>query len=134
VVGRDEADEIAILVSSPSRDRGEDFVQQHGLARFPYFVDEGGDWVQDEFGVMMSPTGLVMREGRLDAAMVFQDVAALRAAALSAPTGFEEKDDESSEGIDPDGSTQRFGTPPARRPGDERPLRSDDAVRPLHPG
>jgi len=82
---RNGAGRIDILVSSASRDFGEDFVQQHGLGRIPYFVDEGGDWVKNEFGVMISPTGLVFKKGRLDAALLFQDLAALQAAAISAP-------------------------------------------------
>ena len=82
---RGQGDDVAVLVSSATRDSGEEFVQRHGIGRVRYFVDEGGDWVRREFGVMASPTGLVFREGRLDQALVFQDVAALRARAAAAP-------------------------------------------------
>lgn len=71
---------FAILISAPSRDKGEDFAQQHALSRFPYFVDVNGDWVTRAFGVVTSPCGLVLREGRLETALQFQDFAAVEAA------------------------------------------------------
>jgi len=82
---RNGAEPIAVLVSCGTQDSGEDFVQQHGLGRIPYFVDKGGDWVKNEFGVKMSPSGLVFRKGRLDSALLFQDLEALRAAGGHAP-------------------------------------------------
>jgi hypothetical protein len=72
-----EAD-MAVIVSTAERERGERFVEQYGLQRLPHYVDEGGAWVADEFDVRMSPTALVMRGGRLESALVFQDVQALR--------------------------------------------------------
>jgi hypothetical protein len=82
---RNGADDIAVLISCGTQDSGEDFVQQHGLSGIPYFIDKGGDWVKNEFGVTMSPTGLIFRKGRLDSALLFQDLVALRAAAVKAP-------------------------------------------------
>ncbi|SFO63272.1 MULTISPECIES: hypothetical protein [Actinomadura] len=69
---------MAVVVSTGERARGERFVQQYGLERLTHYVDEGGSWVADEFNVRMSPTALVMRGGRLESALVFQDVQALR--------------------------------------------------------
>lgn len=71
---------FAILISSPGRDLGEDFAHQHALGRFPYFVDENGDWVTRAFGVLSSPSALLLREGRLEAALQFRDLTALQAA------------------------------------------------------
>jgi hypothetical protein len=69
---------MAVVVSTAERARGERFVQQYGLQRLAHYVDEGGSWVADEFNVRMSPTALVLRGGRLESALVFQDVQALR--------------------------------------------------------
>ena len=70
-----------VVISCADRRVGEDFVRRHGLGRMPTYVDEGGDWVTASFGVQTSPTGLAIRDGRLQSATVFTDVAALRAAA-----------------------------------------------------
>jgi len=72
-----------IAVSCADRRAGEEFVQRHGLARFPVYVDERGDWVSREFGARTSPSGLVLRQGVVDAAYVFGDVAALEKAIIS---------------------------------------------------
>jgi hypothetical protein len=81
-VARDQAGDIAVLVSCPGRDAGEDFVHRHGLAAVAHLVDEGGAWVKSEFNVMMSPTGLVFQDGRLESALMFADLDALRTAAF----------------------------------------------------
>ncbi|MGP4026830.1 hypothetical protein [Actinomadura sp. 3N407] len=70
--------DMAVVVSTAERARGERFVQQYGLHRLAHYVDEGGEWVADEFNVRMSPTALVVRGGRLESALVFQDVQGLR--------------------------------------------------------
>ncbi|WP_165970637.1 hypothetical protein [Actinomadura sp. 6K520] len=70
--------DMAVVVSTAERARGERFVQQYGLHRLTHYVDEGGAWVAEEFNVRMSPTALVVRDGRLESALVFQDVQALR--------------------------------------------------------
>lgn len=70
--------DLAVVVSTAERERGEQFVERYGLHRLAHHVDEGGRWVAGEFNVRMSPTALVMRGGRLESAHVFQDVQALR--------------------------------------------------------
>lgn len=72
--------DVAVVVSSASRQNGEEFVSQLGLDGFPVYVDEGGEWVTAEFGVQTSPGALVFRAGRLISAHVFNDVTALRSA------------------------------------------------------
>ncbi|WP_433467846.1 hypothetical protein [Spirillospora sp. CA-128828] len=75
---RGAGNDMAVVVSTAEQARGERFVQQYGLQRLTHYVDEGGDWVAGEFNVRMSPTALVMRGGRLESALVFQDVEAVR--------------------------------------------------------
>jgi hypothetical protein len=70
--------EMAVVISTASRESGEHFVAQHGLNRFPHYIDEGGEWVSGEFGVRLSPSALVFAAGQLSAAYTFRDVAALR--------------------------------------------------------
>jgi hypothetical protein len=69
----------AVLVSCGDRAIGEDFVHRHGLQRMPCYVDDGGAWVKEAFGVQTSPSALVIRRGRLESALVFTDLSALRA-------------------------------------------------------
>jgi hypothetical protein len=73
------AGDLAVIVSTADRERGEEFVRRYGLERVAHYIDEGGTWVSEAFNVRMSPTALVMRGGRLESALVFQDVQALRA-------------------------------------------------------
>ncbi len=72
---------IGVVISTADRQRGDEFVAQHGLARLPSYVDEQGEWVVREFGINTSPSALVFQRGRLVSAFVFTDAAALRAAA-----------------------------------------------------
>ncbi len=72
--------EASVVMSTGARIRGEEFVTRNRLERFPYFIDEGGEWVHGEFGVQSSPTALVFRGKRLESALEFNDVAALRVA------------------------------------------------------
>lgn len=74
-----EWDGMAIVVSTAHRETGEDFVTHHKLGQFPHYIDEGGSWVTDEFGVQFSPSALVFDGGELLAAYIFHDVGALRA-------------------------------------------------------
>jgi hypothetical protein len=78
--------DMAVVLSTGDRQRAEDFMRRHGLHRLPVYVDEGGDWVGEELGVRVSPTALVMSSGRLESALIFQDVSALRAA-VAQPKG-----------------------------------------------
>jgi hypothetical protein len=70
--------DVALVISTSSRPLGDEFVAQYKLGRFTYYIDEGGDWVSEEFGVRTSPSALVFRDGRLATAHVFSDVATLR--------------------------------------------------------
>jgi hypothetical protein len=72
---------LSFLLSTSSATTGQEFVEHHGLTWMPHYVDVGGAWVRNEFGVQMSPVGLVLSHGRLEAAHVFGDVAAMTAAA-----------------------------------------------------
>jgi hypothetical protein len=76
--------EASLVISTGARIRGEEFITRNRLERFPYFVDEGGEWVSGEFGIQSSPSALVFHGERLESAHEFNDVAALRAA-LSQP-------------------------------------------------
>lgn len=78
--GHSDWAEVSVVVSTGGRIKGDEFITHHGLERFPHFVDEGGTWTTDEFGVQSSPTALVLRDRRLESAYEFNDVAALRTA------------------------------------------------------
>jgi hypothetical protein len=77
-----ELAEIGVVVSCGTAQSGHDFVRTQGLTAFPHVVDVDGAWVSEEFDVRVSPTGLFLRGGRLESALLFSDVAALRAAEL----------------------------------------------------
>ncbi|HEX6470330.1 MAG TPA: hypothetical protein VF069_14630 [Streptosporangiaceae bacterium] len=77
--------EMSLVISTAARIRGEEFIVRNRLGEFPYFIDEGGEWVHGEFGVQSSPTALVFRGSRLESAHEFNDVAALRAALAQGP-------------------------------------------------
>ncbi len=72
--------DIGVLVSTGERTHGEDFVKRHGLDRVSCHIDELGTWVSGETGVSMSPVALVFREGRLESALSFADLSAVKAA------------------------------------------------------
>lgn len=76
--GYAEWDELGVVISTSHQGRGDEFVAQHGLDRFRHYVDEGGAWVDEQFDLRVSPVALVFRDGRLDSAYGFNDVAALR--------------------------------------------------------
>jgi hypothetical protein len=65
---------VALLVSCGSRETGEAFVARHDLKSIDHFIDVGGNWVRGEFGVMVSPAGLLLRRGRLESALIVQDL------------------------------------------------------------
>ena len=75
-----ELTEIGLVVSCGTGESGHDFVRTEGLAAFPHVVDVDGAWVSGQFGVRVSPAGLFLRGGRLESALLFSDLAALRAA------------------------------------------------------
>jgi bacterioferritin-associated ferredoxin len=76
------AADIGLVISCGTADAGREFLQTHGLAGFPHLIDEDGGWVSEEFEVRVSPTGLVLHGGQLEAALLFSDLTALRAAAV----------------------------------------------------
>jgi hypothetical protein len=70
--------EMGVVVSTAGRVTGQEFVRDYGFEGIPVFIDEGGEWVEGQFGVHSSPGALIFRSGRLVAAHRFNDVAALR--------------------------------------------------------
>lgn len=69
--------DFGILVSCGNAESGQDFISRHGIDKFSSYIDRGGEWVRGEFNVMMSPVALLFREGRLQAALVFDGLDAL---------------------------------------------------------
>ena len=77
--GHSDWGELAVVVSTGSESAGQSFITQHRLTAFRWFIDTGGDWISQQFGVRVSPTALAFSDGRLSSAYGFHDVAALRA-------------------------------------------------------
>jgi hypothetical protein len=75
--------DVGVVVSCPDAMIGRDFVVRHQIEEIPHFVDEGGNWIKETFGVSLSPSAVVVQDGRATSALQFWDVAALRAAALT---------------------------------------------------
>ncbi|HEX8304910.1 MAG TPA: hypothetical protein VF612_08520 [Jatrophihabitans sp.] len=73
-----------VVLSTADPDRAEAFVREHGLPRDSVYVDVEGAWVTTEFGVLTSPSALILRDGQLSSALVFTDVAALQSAVAPA--------------------------------------------------
>jgi hypothetical protein len=73
--------DVFVLVSCPTARAGREFVAAYETSGLRYHIDEYGSWVGTEFNVHVSPVGLVLRDGRLDSALMFTSVAALRAEA-----------------------------------------------------
>ncbi len=73
-------DRTAVVVSCGTKVSGDDFLERHGLRRLPYYLDEDGAWVTGAFGVRTSPSALLISNGRLDTALVFEDIQSLRTA------------------------------------------------------
>jgi hypothetical protein len=71
--------DVSVLVSASNEQRGSAFITEYRLSRFSWHVDEGGQWVSQNFGVDISPTALVFSQGRLREAYSFNDLPALRA-------------------------------------------------------
>jgi hypothetical protein len=70
--------ETGVVLSTPDRDRADGFVREHGLPPRSVYVDVGGHWVTEAFGVQTSPSALILRDGELTSALVFGDLAALQ--------------------------------------------------------
>jgi hypothetical protein len=71
--------DMALVVSTGNVDTGQDFVMNNRVGQFPHYIDVGGEWVGEEFGVRYSPSALIFRDGQLLAAYMFQDVSVIRA-------------------------------------------------------
>ena len=79
--------DTGVVLSTADPDRAEEFMREYGLPRASVYVDVDGAWVTREFGVLTSPSALILREGQLSSALVFTDVSALQSAAsAAAPT------------------------------------------------
>lgn len=72
--------DTGVVLSTADPDRAEAFVREHGLPRASVYVDVNGAWVTKEFGVLTSPSALILRDGQVSSALVFTDVAALQSA------------------------------------------------------
>ena len=68
---------FGVVVSTGTRETGEEFVEHHALDRFPYVVDEGATWITGTLGVKMSPSALVFENGVLTEAFTFTNVQAI---------------------------------------------------------
>jgi hypothetical protein len=74
---------FAVVLSTSDLRRGEEFLARYQLAPLVHYLDVGGAWVTAEFSVWTSPSALVLKGGRLVAALAFSDFATLRAAVTS---------------------------------------------------
>ncbi|MDQ2956124.1 MAG: hypothetical protein M3Y42_04055 [Actinomycetota bacterium] len=63
-----------VVISAASLDRAREFQQTNELYGFNLFLDDGGEWTTGEFGIQTSPVALMMRDGRLDAAYILDDL------------------------------------------------------------
>ena len=69
-----------VVLSTPDRERDETFMHRYGLSRESVYVDDGGRWTTEAFGVQTSPSALVLRQGELASAVVFTDIETLNVA------------------------------------------------------
>lgn len=82
---RDQGDPLpshvtGVALSTVDAERAEVFMRDYGLPKGSVYVDVGGRWVTGTFGVQTSPSALLLRDGQLISAVVFTDLATLRAA------------------------------------------------------
>ncbi|MGI5148585.1 hypothetical protein ACQEVC_19765 [Plantactinospora sp. CA-294935] len=70
---------LGVVVTCGNADSGAEFVATYGLDRLAHHVDVAGDWVQGEFDIHTSPAALLLAAGRVRAALLFDDIAALLA-------------------------------------------------------
>jgi hypothetical protein len=70
--------DAAVVVSSPSRELGERFVDDNpALGRYRSVIDEGGTWLTENLGVDISPSILTFHFGRLTSAHTFASASVL---------------------------------------------------------
>jgi len=72
---------FALAVSCSAAEVGRAFIEEQSLERYPYFIDETGEWVRTELDIHSSPVALFFAHGRLVAAHVFGDVNVLNSLA-----------------------------------------------------
>jgi hypothetical protein len=82
---RDQPDPLpgllaGVALSTPDEQRAETFIDRYGLPRESVYVDGGGRWITESFGVQTSPSALVLRDGELVSAVVFSDIETLKTA------------------------------------------------------
>jgi hypothetical protein len=77
---RQEASRTGVLVSCPDEEAGGQLIHQYGLDRIPHHLDLGGRWISEQLGIRTSPTALVVHGGRLESALLFTQLGAVRAA------------------------------------------------------
>lgn len=82
---------LAVIISCPVDRVGEDFAERHGLGAVPHYVDAGGRWVASSFGVTISPSALLLRNGVLTSALMFHDFSAMQDAVSEQSTSKEER-------------------------------------------
>ncbi|MEV4756497.1 hypothetical protein AB0J86_15480 [Micromonospora sp. NPDC049559] len=76
----DRGVDLTVVVSCGIRERGEDFAKRHGFHRTHTYIDHGGTWSTQKFGVDSSPAALLFRRGRLQTALLFWDLDSVLAA------------------------------------------------------
>lgn len=72
------ATELALVISCSTRESGEAFIQEHDLGALVHYIDVGGQWVTHGFGISVSPCALLLRDGMLVTALLFQEFATLQ--------------------------------------------------------
>ncbi len=70
---RRELTDLALVISTGARDNGEDFVKEFGLGGVSHFIDVGGTWTQGEWGIRISPAGIIVQGGLALSASTFTD-------------------------------------------------------------
>ncbi len=76
---------LRIVVSTPRKSAGDEFVRQHGLGDSNVWVDDRGDWCREALGVSLSPAVLLVEAGVIRDGYLFTAVDGL--AALLADNG-----------------------------------------------
>jgi len=79
------ARDLVIAISCGSKEAGDAFVTRHGLQDIDHFVDLQGEWVREQFAIMVSPSGLFFSGGRLQSAYIFQDIDSVLAGPQAVP-------------------------------------------------
>jgi hypothetical protein len=65
---------VAVLVAAQHEPTGYDFLRRHDLRGLPHYVDVGGAWVSDNFGIHSSPAALFFHAGSLMDGYIYTDI------------------------------------------------------------